>query len=125
MARPRKKLDTHGQGPEVLRLLKKTPAGWKRERLLAVKLGLENELGIREIAEQMAQFKAELEKNQWRTGKQAYDWLRETFGVTFHPQRVYVYLKKLEKKRCRRNSRDRNSRDRLSIKLETQGTGYL
>ena len=94
MARPRKKLDTHGQGPEVLRLLKKTPAGWKRERLLAVKLGLENELGIREIAEQMAQFKAELEKNQWRTGKQAYDWLRETFGVTFHPQRVYVYLKK-------------------------------
>jgi hypothetical protein len=33
MARPRKKLDTHGQGPEVLRLIKKTPAGWKRERL--------------------------------------------------------------------------------------------
>jgi transposase len=135
MARPRKKLDMHGQGPEVLRLLKKTPAGWKRERLLAVKLGLENELGIREIAEhlgrahqtvqdwfhlfreggltlllkkdkgngsppaldeqQMAHFKAELEKNQWRTGKQAYDWLRKTFGVTFHPQRVYVYLKKL------------------------------
>lgn len=135
MARPRKQLDTHGQGREVLRLLKKTPAGWRRERLLAVKLGLENELGIREIAEQlgrahqtvqdwfnlfreggldlllkkgrgkgsppaldaeqMALFKAELEKNRWRTGRQAYAWLRETFGVTFHPQRVYVYLKKL------------------------------
>ena len=119
MARPRKKLDTHGQGPEVLRLLRKTPAGWKRERLLAVKLGLENELGIREIAgqlgrahqtvqdwfnlfreggldlllkkdkgngsppalddRQMALFKAELEKNRWRTGKQAQTQTGQTY----------------------------------------------
>lgn len=135
MARLRGTLDTHEQASEVLRLLKATPAGWKRERLLAIKLGLENELNLQQIAdqlgrgiqtiinwfeafrkgglerllnkgkstgrtsslneEQMALFKAELEKNQWRTGGQAYAWLKKEFGVTFHPQRVYVYLKKL------------------------------
>lgn len=135
MARPRKPLDTHGQGTEVLRLLKKTSPGWERERLLVIKLGLEGELSIREIAgqfdrshqtiqtwfnlfrkggldllltkgkgngpapalnaEQMALFKAELDKGRWRTAKEAYVWLRDTFDVTFRPHGIYRYLKKL------------------------------
>ncbi len=135
MARPRKPLDVHGQADELTTLLKKTPPGWQRERLLVIKAGLENQSNIHQIArqarrshqtvqswfnlyreggirglltkdkgngsapalneEQMARFRAELEKNQWRTGAQAYAWLKKTFHVTFHPHRIYVYLKKL------------------------------
>jgi hypothetical protein len=40
MARPRARLDTHGQAAEVAARLKGEPAGWRRERLLAVKFGL-------------------------------------------------------------------------------------
>lgn len=50
MSRPRKKLDEQGEGAKVLRMLKKEPAGWRRERLQAVKLGLEGELGLEQIA---------------------------------------------------------------------------
>lgn len=53
MPRPRKTIDVHGEGPEVLRRLKKERPGWQRERLLAIKRVLEetptltvaNELG--------------------------------------------------------------------------------
>ena len=53
MARPRAPLDTHGQADEVAARLKLEPAGWRRERLLAVKFGLEGQLGLYEIAERL------------------------------------------------------------------------
>ncbi|MEO7319153.1 MAG: helix-turn-helix domain-containing protein [Chthoniobacteraceae bacterium] len=39
-----------GQVEEVLTRLKKEPAGWRRERLLAVKLGLQGDKSLQEIA---------------------------------------------------------------------------
>jgi len=136
MSRPRKLLDTHGQAQDVLKLFKKAKPGWKRDRLLVIKLGLENQLGIQKIAQQlghshttvnawfnafreggieklltkskgngfagaldekqMEEFRQELEKGKWRTGGQAYKWLQEKYGVTFHPNNIYKYLKKLE-----------------------------
>jgi transposase len=53
MARPRARLDTHGQVDAVAARLKGEPAGWRRERLLAVKFGLEGQLGLYEIAERL------------------------------------------------------------------------
>ena len=53
MARPRALLDAHGQADEVAVRLKHEPAGWRRERLLAVKFGLEGQLGLYEIAERL------------------------------------------------------------------------
>ena len=50
MARLRRPLDPHGRAAQVYQQLKGEPAGWRRERLLAVKLGLEGELGLEEIA---------------------------------------------------------------------------
>lgn len=41
MARPRKKIDTFGQAPALLEKLSQQKPGWKRERLLALKLALE------------------------------------------------------------------------------------
>jgi len=135
MGRARKKLDIHGQTDEVLQNFKKEKPGWRKERLLSVKLGLEGKLTNKEIAdtvgchpdtlnnwfnlfrqgglkkllskdkgngpppalsdEQMESFRTELEKNQWRTGGEAYAWLQQTFGVTFHSNNIYKYLKKL------------------------------
>src|SRR2546423_3090594 len=53
MARPRALLDTHGQAAEVAARLKGEPAGWRRERLLAVKFGLEGQRGLYAIAERL------------------------------------------------------------------------
>ena len=50
MARTRRNLDPHGQGAQVRQQLKHEPAGWRRERLLAVKLGLDGQLDLEEIA---------------------------------------------------------------------------
>ena len=50
MARIRRHLDPHGQGAQVRQQLKREPAGWRRERLLAVKLGLDGQLDLEEIA---------------------------------------------------------------------------
>lgn len=50
MARPRKKLDTHGQAHEVLRMFNKEKSGWRKDRLRVIKLGLEGELSKSEIA---------------------------------------------------------------------------
>ena len=134
MARKRIALDQHRQAAEVLELFKGEPAGWRRERLLAITLGMENQWSTKEIAqtigrgeatiycwfksfregglekllkkesgkgfagalneEQMEEFRAELEKGKWRTGGQAYAWLKEKFGITFHPNNIYKYLKK-------------------------------
>jgi transposase len=53
MARTRRNLDPHGQGAQALQQLKREPAGWRRERLLAVKLGLEGQLTLEEMAAQL------------------------------------------------------------------------
>jgi transposase len=53
LARPRALLDTHGQADEVAARLKHEPAGGRRKRLLAVKFGLEGQLGLDEIAERL------------------------------------------------------------------------
>lgn len=135
MARKRLLLDTHAQAEEVLCLFSKEKPGWRKERLLAIKLGLENKLTNKQIANlvgchpdsinnwfklfrdgglaklllkdkgngrpsalneaQMEAFRLELEKGQWRTGAEAYAWLKENFKVTFHPNNIYKYLKKL------------------------------
>src|SRR6266568_6409494 len=50
MSRPRKKLDERKESAEVLARLKNEPPGWKRERLLAVKLGLEGKPSLDQIA---------------------------------------------------------------------------
>lgn len=50
MARPRRPLDVKNESETVKETLRKEPPGWRRERLLAVKLGLEGELGLEEIA---------------------------------------------------------------------------
>jgi transposase len=50
MARIRRNLDPHGQAAQVRQQLKHEPAGWRRERLLAVKLGLDGQLDLEEIA---------------------------------------------------------------------------
>jgi transposase len=50
MARPRRKLDRRAEAAQLLQRLKGEPAGWRRERLLAVKLGLEGQLTLQEIA---------------------------------------------------------------------------
>src|SRR5438093_1208382 len=50
MSRPRKKLDQRKESAEVLARLKNEPPGWKRERLLALKLGLEGEESLEQIA---------------------------------------------------------------------------
>lgn len=135
MAKSRKSLDAHGQASELLALLKTEPAGWRRERLLAVKLGMENELNTEEISQalgrsqttiynwfaafregglkkllikdsgkgfagaltdkQMKDLKKQLVEGKFRTGPQAYAWLQQKYGVTFHPINIYKYLKKL------------------------------
>ena len=50
MARPRAKLDTHGQSEQLLERLRSEPAGITRERMLAVKHGLEGDLTLDQIA---------------------------------------------------------------------------
>ena len=62
MSRPRRKLDEQGEAGTVLRLLKKEPGGWRRERLQAVKLGLEGELGLEQIAEMIGRGRARIQE---------------------------------------------------------------
>ena len=51
MARPRAKLDRCGEADLVTRRLNTEPPGARRERLLAVQLGLRGELGLDRIAQ--------------------------------------------------------------------------
>src|SRR5437660_796868 len=53
MARTRRKLDERNESGPLQRRLKQEPAGWRRERLLAVKLGLEGQLTFEQIAAQL------------------------------------------------------------------------
>jgi len=61
MGRTRAKLDVQQQGAAVLERLQVEPAGIVRERLLAVKLGLEGELSLGEIAAQMSRSRATIQ----------------------------------------------------------------
>lgn len=61
MARPRKILDEKKQSQQVLALASTEPAGWRRERLLAVKLGLEGELGLEKIAQAVGRARATIQ----------------------------------------------------------------
>jgi transposase len=70
MARTRRPLDPHGHGAQVRQQLKREPAGWRRERLLAVKLGLEGELSLEEIAAHLGRARSCIQRwlEQFRCG---------------------------------------------------------
>ena len=61
MARKRQPLDEKGEATLVLTKLKDEPAGWARERLMAVKLGLEGELDLEAIAKQVGRARASIQ----------------------------------------------------------------
>jgi transposase len=61
MARKRASLDQKAQGKEVLERLKEEPPGRLRERLLAVKLGLEGELSLEQIAGQLSRSRSTIQ----------------------------------------------------------------
>lgn len=61
MPKPRAKLDRLGQSEEVLKRLKTEPPGLARERLNAVKLGLEGELNLEEIAKVVGKSRATIQ----------------------------------------------------------------
>ena len=50
MAKTRRELDTFQQARAVERRLKEESPGWRRERLMAVQLGMVGELSLQEIA---------------------------------------------------------------------------
>ena len=61
MARPRAKLDHANEATEVLRGIKREKAGWKRERLLAIRHGLEGQKSLAEIAEASGRSRATIQ----------------------------------------------------------------
>lgn len=70
MARPRRDLDIQGEGDEVRSLYKTEKEAWRRERLLAVKLGLEGKLSLADIAEQLGRARSVIQNwfNAYREG---------------------------------------------------------
>ena|SRR5450631_2684861 len=58
MSRPRQPLDQCKQAEQVLACLAKEPAGWRRERLLAIKLGLEGALDLAAIGRAVGRSRA-------------------------------------------------------------------
>ncbi|MEK6284101.1 MAG: IS630 family transposase, partial [Acidobacteriota bacterium] len=70
MARPRRKLDVQGQADCVAVLLKTQPAGWQRECLQAVQLGLQGELSLAQIAQAVGRARSTLQEwfDTFRTG---------------------------------------------------------
>ena len=61
MARPRAKLDRCGEADLVTRRLHTEPPGARRERLLAVQMGLQGELGLNEIAQAVGRSRATIQ----------------------------------------------------------------
>ena len=61
MPRPRAKLDRLGQADEVIERLRQEPPGLARERLLAVKLGIEGELKLQQIADTTGRSRATIQ----------------------------------------------------------------
>jgi len=62
MARPRAKLDRLDQADQVFQRLKTEPPGDYRERLLAVSLGLKNELGLAQIADTIGHSRSTIQR---------------------------------------------------------------
>ena len=69
MARPRGPVDLKGEGAELLKRLKKEKAGWKRERLLAIKRVLE-EVPTLAVSEELGRSENTVQSwiNKFRTG---------------------------------------------------------
>ena len=61
MARPRAKLDRCGEADRVTRRLHTEPPGARRERLLAVQMGLKGELGLDAIAQAVGRSRATIQ----------------------------------------------------------------
>lgn len=61
MARPRAKLDRCGEADLVARRLDNEPPGARRERLLAVRMGLQGELGLERIAQAVGRSRAAIQ----------------------------------------------------------------
>ena len=62
MARTRRPLDVRNESKTVYAMLRKEPAGWRRERLLAVRLGLEGELDLEEIARSVGHARSAIQR---------------------------------------------------------------
>lgn len=69
VARTRRKLDTFQEAAAVEKRLKAEPPGWRRERLMAVQLGLAGELNLEEIASAVGRSRSRIQ--EW------FDWFRE------------------------------------------------
>lgn len=61
MARPRAKLDRLDQAGQVIRRLQSQPPGRERERLLAVRFGLQGDLSLQEIARRVGRSRATIQ----------------------------------------------------------------
>lgn len=70
MSRTRRPLDVQKQAELVLARLEEEPAGWRRERLQAVRLGLKGEQDLQEIARAVGRARSVIQEwfNLYRTG---------------------------------------------------------
>lgn len=70
MARPRRKLDQRSQAAQVAALLKTEPPGWRRERLVAVQLGLQGQSSLDQIAQATGHARSTIQEwfDAYRTG---------------------------------------------------------
>ena len=70
MARIRAELDVKGQRSKVLELVASEPPGWRRDRLLAVKHGLESEKDLDEISQSLGRARSTIQEwfDKYRTG---------------------------------------------------------
>ncbi len=69
MPRPRQKIDPLGVGPELLARHKCEAPGWKRERMLAIKLAMEG-MANQQVADMIGHSQATIQTwiNRFRTG---------------------------------------------------------
>src|SRR3954447_24952996 len=107
MARTRRNLDEQGEGEQLLERLHRQRAGWQRERLLAVRWGLEGELTLQEIAAQLGRARSSIQ--QWfdafrRGGLEALLSLKRGKGPASRlmPQMAQALARKLQAGECRR-----------------------
>jgi putative transposase len=107
MARTRRTLDEQGQSEQLLERLHGQRAGWQRERLLAVKWGLEGELTLEEIAAQLGRARSSIQ--QWfdafrRGGVEALLSLKRGKGPPSRltPEMAHALARKLQAGECRR-----------------------
>jgi transposase len=107
MARTRRNLDEQGEGEQLLERLRRQRAGWQRERLLAVRWGLEGELSLQEVAAQLGRARSSIQ--QWfeafrRGGLEALLSLKRGKGPPSRltPQMAQALAQKLQAGECRR-----------------------